>query len=1161
MALAYENLDAVSLHLCRAVDVIFQLIPAPEFNLAEYHYKQQIRFTNAPKNDLNTKKIGSWINGLMNTSGGWIILYCPQPVSFNDVDKWVMGFENILKQQWISASTWYHLIPPFQKLISEDQFRIYIYLCKSPHLVTFDFKAFEKQEASITAIKDERIIMKMFSEEHSSYHPTCISAFADKYGTFQFEESLSAPWFESRKLEFKHVHEKVRKQGVETFESKVLIDRLREYMNYLSAFANCDGGSLVLGVEECGKELVVKGFKVKENQHEQEREEKCVRDYLKKRLGECIWHADLNYEPSEVDWTVFFPVVQEGERTRKLVEICVNKHIGGMFLGTPTYYVINSMNELEEKPRGSDKDKWERFPDWQRDFSRDRTTDEKQHCLDDHLIKPSEESGLPVGSNVSQVRSGGSALGSHVSQEKTETSTPGSVVLLNDFATRLESNVNETRLPKSFHDSDLGQKTSIFIPGLNLHKCCTDGMSKIIQQKLQTTKTQSWYPSLAATKQRLGNVQRWDDLIQVIQSKAWNGVASVIDRSIDTDEECGSCNPILDAMHSTLLCIVIIIDKSEQAKLLYCFGDIFPHDRMTVKDKLVKYALCYGRRLKSEFVNCPANSLLRSHPFHFDVEVLIIPVEGEIITLWNSKNYQSVAYPNAISANQYWYHIALNGLVERLLKARHSVRDRYGKILIEHLTEKQAQMLLETKERVLVVSGKSGTGKTVLALQLMQRARQQGHKEHEVIFICSNEGLKAWINYQVACRVLLVEKTDGLLPNDVGVLKQGKLIVVDDVHAIHLDQNWEKNPNDLYTLLFRQVANHNAEVAIFFDPEQDFEERLPVKFESKLRNLAETMVGLLPQHIKLVQLTDRIRNSQEINRFMQANQNMAGVPGTITCLNEIQGDDVTYEYTGSNVKESASFIHARLNVLEQSYKPGSVAVLCDDHEQMKAVKDLLIRTFHRTLQPVYQYPVKHTVVCNLDDFRGLEADIILFLMHQQCGKEKVKSDWKYRNVISSRARVRLEFLLQWKNTEDNRVLLGYSESDSLLVRATEDAWLLHRLTEDPRLLHRLTEDPGCCVVLLKTPGSCINLLKSPGCCIDLLKTPGCCVVLLKTLGCCIDLLKTPGCCIDILKTPGCCIDLLKTLGCCVVLLKIPNCCVVLLKIPGCCIVLLLLKTP
>ncbi len=269
----------------------------PECNFADYHYKQQICFTNPNKNDLNVKKIGRWINALMNTSGGWIILYCPKPVSFNDVDTWVMGFEKILREQWISDSTYTNLIPPFKRWENTDQFRIYIYVCKSPRLTTFNFKAFEKLEAEIRAIKDDERILKMLSEEQSSYDPTCISAFANKCATFQFKESLSALWFESRKLEFKHVYEKDRKRDVETFESKVLIDRLRKYMNYLSAFANCDGGSLVLGVEKCGKELVAKGFKVKENQCDQEREETFVRGYLEKRLGECIWHADPNYKP------------------------------------------------------------------------------------------------------------------------------------------------------------------------------------------------------------------------------------------------------------------------------------------------------------------------------------------------------------------------------------------------------------------------------------------------------------------------------------------------------------------------------------------------------------------------------------------------------------------------------------------------------------------------------------------------------------------------------------------------------------------------------------------------------------------------------------------------------------------------------------------------
>ncbi len=283
------------------------------------------------------------------------------------------------------------------------------------------------------------------------------------------------------------------------------------------------------------------------------------------------------------------------------------------------------------------------------------------------------------------------------------------------------------------------------------------------------------------------------------------------------------------------------------------------------------------------------------------------------------QKHSTIAYPAVSNASQcqYRYHIALNGLVDLLLKARHSIRDRYGEILIEHLTEKQAEVLLDIKERVLVVSGASGTGKTVLALQLIEMALKQGYKKQEVIYICSNEGLKAWISYQVSCQVLLAKSTDGLLTNQVEVLKQGKVIVADDVHAIHLGKDWEKDPKSLYTLLFKQAAIHSANVVILFDPDQDFEENLPARFERKLRDLAEDVQGLSSEDIKIKYLKERIRNSQAISRFLQANQNMARAQGTITCLNEIQGDDVTYEYTGRSVKESASFIHARLNALEQ----------------------------------------------------------------------------------------------------------------------------------------------------------------------------------------------------------------------------------------------------
>ncbi len=55
-----------------------------------------------------------------------------------------------------------------------------------------------------------------------------------------------------------------------------------------------------------------------------------------------------------------------------------------------------------------------------------------------------------------------------------------------------------------------------------------------------------------------------------------------------------------------------------------------------------------------------------------------------------------MAYPTSVD-NEIQYDIACNGLAEGLLKRRSAVKDRYGEILVEHLTATQARILFETK--------------------------------------------------------------------------------------------------------------------------------------------------------------------------------------------------------------------------------------------------------------------------------------------------------------------------------------------------------------------------------------------------------------------------------------------------------------------------------
>ena len=580
-----------------------------------------------------------------------------------------------------------------------------------------------------------------------------------------------------------------------------------------------------------------------------------------------------------------------------------------------------------------------------------------------------------------------------------------------------EDSTEEIKLPKSFRESKSQYKSDIAVHALSLKHCCSVKMATFIQ-KLGHIK--AWYPPSETLWKRFPADCCYMKAIEFVDAKTWNGVASVIDFDMESTSESVDCRSVLDNFR--LVCRVLIARTSEPPTLMY-----FIHDRSTTAcaeipqestTKLVKYALGDARKLKKEFLKSTVNRSHQTQLFHLDVEVQLIPGEGEITTVWDStwENSQTVAYPPVDSEVQ--YSIVCNGLAERLLKTRSTVKDRYGEILIEHLTEAQAKMLLDRNERVLIVNGKSGTGKTIVALHLVQEALRQGHTSQDGLYICSSEGLMDFINSQVPCHTVVLEKTDSLSQDIQTTLQEAKLVIVDDVHAMSLGDNWEENPSHLYKILFTQASNCNCEVAIFFDAEQDYQDRLPPGFEKRLRSVAEATDGMLPEHIKIITLTERIRNSQEISRFMQANQSQAKIPGTISCLSELSGDGIVYEYIGGSVKQITNILNAKLDVLQRRYKPRSIAILCDESDQFHTLQDTLKRKFGRTFQEDRAYPIQHTVMCKLDDFMGLEADVVLFLFVETFVTDKSTVYWKYINFISSRAKLRLEFLLLRKPVKD-----------------------------------------------------------------------------------------------------------------------------------------------
>ncbi len=1003
----------------------FQIVPTPGKEFPEYYFVKQIRIEKPLKDDDKTsKEIAKWTTAFMNTSSGLIVLFCPRPDSDQQRDRWVMGLEHVLMNRWIPKSSFQNLVR-FKYLEEGYQLRIYMFVCKSPQVITFRYNAYVRQATFIRQMEDARRVQQMLNGAHINHNSarcySVVNKLLGKSQSFKLNDPIPAPYRENETMEFKHCYsDKSKKKELESFGAGELRQRLQGdggYIEYISAFANSHGGSLVIGVEEGGKVPVVRGFKIAED------EKQKIHDCLKMEMEKCIWKGDPKYKPCYGnDWQILYHDVM-GEKVtgkRQLIEICIPKHAGGMFLRPPIYYLVNKYGKLESNAAPHEQDKFEQkgdtiqhemFEKWKKEFQTDFNATEEVHTQSSFRRHWNRPDG---GNTYTSVQSGFSAGGS-------KNDVPVAAAVKEEEEGRHDET---TKVPKSFRESESEHKTDIDTPSLNLTDCCSTKMAEHIKS-FKDTKT--WYPHWETMQEEFPEDARFAELINFIDADDWDGVATVICGDIDPDAKTDQAG--LAVANCSLICHVLIARKGETPILICCIKETYFNERTQENlDKLVTFALCNARMLKRQYLLATVNKPYQSCIFHFDVEVLVVPTKGSIEKIWSSSwpDSQPVVYPHADSEVE--YSVSCNGVAERLLKTRYSVRDRYGNVLTEHLTEAQARILLERNERVLIVSGKSGTGKTVIALHLVHSAQSrtcQRLREEDVLYICSNAGLEAFIRSQVLCRTMVVKKTDCLSSEQREILCRAKLVIVDDLHAIQLGKEWKdgwekldlENPTDLYSMLFRQAAR-GTNIAIFFDSDQDYEGHLPDNFHKWLRNLAERVDGILPQDIVIITLSERIRNSREINRFMQANQNQAQVPGMITCLNEEEGDDIRYEYIGGTIGESVSILNEKLCTLEKTYSPKSIAILCDDASHTLKMKTWLMQKYRRAFQEDGDYPVHNIVLCSLEDFGGLEADVVLFVLPPKLESEAIKASWKYINTICSRAKQRLEFLLSWEPREE-----------------------------------------------------------------------------------------------------------------------------------------------
>ncbi len=942
------------------------------------------------------EEIAQWLTALMSTSGGLVVLYSNRGESDKRRDQWLMKLKDHVTTKWITNPIYRSLIQYKYMKTKEGQIRIYLFVSKSSSIVTFEYNAYGRHATGIEPMIDKEEVRKLLGDvRQGTTDAVCTSQLKELLGarrSFYHNEEIPTEYCESQTIEFKHYSwDDKDSNDVEFVASKIMsnLHRDDELLRNVSAFANTVGGSLILGVKEGGKNPAVIGFRTTVNQGKEESD--LTRDLENCLSHSCVWSGNHDYQPVRgTDWDVFYyNVSHPGCKPRKVIEIRVLRHSGGMFVKPPTCCVANDNGNPVPLT----------FQEWRERLCPTKKKDKGNQHIQTH-VRASEDSPKELPDS---------------SQPSTSKSISNVTTGAGDLPDSQHSETVNVKVQKSFE----GEEVEITIHDLKLQDCCTGKMAKYLADH-QGEKV--WYPSVVATRMKNSDRIQYESLVKYINKTDWCGIATVIEIEREpSNQGYGSYTNVC------LLCYVLIVPTKAHPKLIYCFGVDALQETQYNEDH-IKYALYHARKLKKKFLGLAVNQPHQSFPFHFEVQALAIHGTGDITQLWNSegcnsqgKNNQPVSYPSA--EHRATFAIACNGLAEELLRTRYRVKDRHGDVLVEHLTEQQARILLDRKERVLLVNGRSGTGKTVIALHLVQDARARGYTQKEILYICSSDGLKAFVSSQADCEVWVLKATNSLSKQQTHLLTETvKIIIVDDVHAISLSADWKRNPNDLYCLLFTHSAQYEAEVAIFFDPDQDFQSCLPEKFDTKLRDMAERIATksngrLSTQDIKLHALKENIRNSRQINRFMQANQTQANVQGSRVCLNERQGDGVIYDFIGNNVEQNASYLNAKFRGLMQQYEERSIVVLCDDLMQMTTLETILRDKFEWNLQNSNTFPAQGIVVSMLEDFGGLEGDVVLFLLPPSFGAEN-RGNWKYVNCISSRAKMKLEFLLPWDPDEN-----------------------------------------------------------------------------------------------------------------------------------------------
>lgn len=406
------------------------------------------------------------------------------------------------------------------------------------------------------------------------------------------------------------------------------------------------------------------------------------------------------------------------------------------------------------------------------------------------------------------------------------------------------------------------------------------------------------------------------------------------------------CDALLIAEDSPPI-LYTILGQQEEGAQDYCTRTAF-----TLKQKLVNTGGYTGRVCVMTKVLC---------------------LESQSSVETSEGSASPICYPRSYNlANTQEMEALLQALVIVLLNFRSFLSDQLGCEILNLLTVQQYEILSKSVRKIkeLFVHGLPGSGKTVMAIKIMEKIRNTFHCETDgILYICENQRLRDWVRTKNICQAV-TRKTFMKIEFETDMIQH---IIVDEAQNFRTeDGDWYKKAK----LITQREKDCPGNLWIFLD-----------YFQTSHRQ--PTGLPHFSRQYPKEELTKVVRNADKIAEFLQKklqeiknNPLFRIPPESLEMLNEFtwaHGVPGSLEIRHLSLREMVNYVANKCNsFLRNGYSPHDIAVLFSTDEETNTYKDQFLREMRKRrvsqMDDAVVYPLD--MFDSIRRFSGLERSIV-----------------------------------------------------------------------------------------------------------------------------------------------------------------------------------------